>query len=92
MYKKSICNLDFIVQPSGGDRSMKARQEEGLAFAPARRQCWLLFFCLKILLFILKIKYSGLFFWVKFKSKSFFIKVYAMSACEAADIAKPNKK
>ena len=39
-----------------------------------------------------KIKYSGLFFWVHLKTKSFFIKVYAMSACEAADIAKPNKK
>ena len=39
-----------------------------------------------------KIKYSGLFFWVQFQTKSFSIKVYAMSACAAADIAKPNRK
>ena len=70
----------------------------GRWFAPARALFfWYEFHLfntsfLRILHFTPKVKYSGPFFWVQLKTKSFFVMVYAMSACEAADIAKPNEK
>ena len=60
---------------------MRARQERGHEFAPN-----------VFLVFTPKVKYSGVFFWVQLKTKSFLLMVYAMSACEAADIAKPKQK